>query len=377
MPQPFPIIDELIHLNHAAVGPWPRQTADVVKRFAEQNARQGSLHYAEWLQQERQLRDRLAQITNARSADEIALVKNTSEGLSFVAYGIDWQAGDNIVGIQQEFPSNRFVWDSLAGQGVDFRKLDLSAVDDPEQGLFDLCDQRTRLISVSAVQYTSGLRMDLPRIGEFCRDRDILLCVDAIQHIGALPFDVQAIGADFVVADGHKWLLAPEGLGVLYVRREVMDDLKLTQYGWHMAEDLADYEQQDFRPASSAIRFECGSPNMLGIHALNASLELLLDIGLQDIGGRVLDNSRYLVEQLKIIDGVELLTAPQSNRLSGIVSFRHERVVNDELYRYLTRNQVLCASRGGGIRLSPHFYTPREQLDQALDLVRQARLAGK
>ncbi|MDJ0834216.1 MAG: aminotransferase class V-fold PLP-dependent enzyme [Gammaproteobacteria bacterium] len=367
----FPVVNQLIHLNHAAVGPWPRGTAEVVKRFAEDNAANGSLHYAEWLQQEQQLRDRLARLINAASADQIALVKNTSEGLSFVAYGIAWQAGDNIVGIRQEFPSNRFAWDSLSSQGVEFRKLDLSACEDIEQALFDLCDKHTRLITLSAVQYASGLRMDLPRVGEFCRDRDILLCVDAIQQIGALPFDVQAIGADFVVADGHKWMLAAEGLGLLYVNPDIMQDLKLYQYGWHMAENMADYKQQDFRPAATARRFECGSPNMLGIHALNASVELLLQTGLDKIGSRVLDNSRYLIEQLSRLPQVQLLSQTTDERLSGIVSFHSERIDDEKLYRYLMRHKVLCASRGG-VRLSPHFYTPREQLDQALELISQA-----
>ncbi len=369
--QQFPVINQLIHLNHAAVGPWPRCTADVVQRFAEDNAANGSLHYPDWLQQEKQLRDRLARLINAPSADQIALVKNTSEGLSFVAYGIEWQAGENIVGIQQEFPSNRFVWDSLSSQGVEFRKLDLSACEDIEQALFDLCDKHTRLITLSAVQYASGLRMDLPRVGEFCHDHDILLCVDAIQQIGSLPFDVQAIGADFVVADGHKWMLAAEGLGLLYINPEIMQDLKLYQYGWHMVEDMADYKQQDFRPAATARRFECGSPNMLGIHALNSSVELLLQTGLDEIGSRVLDNSRYLIEQLQKQPGIQLLSPTAEDRLSGIVSFRSARIDDEKLYRYMMRHKVLCASRGG-VRLSPHFYTPREQLDQALALIEQA-----
>ncbi len=365
----FPVINQLIHLNHAAVGPWPRCTAEAVQHFADENAVNGSLHYPDWLQQEKQLRVNLAQLINAPSADQIALVKNTSEGLSFVAYGIDWQAGDNIVGIAQEFPSNRYAWDSLSSQGVEFRKLDLTACEDIEQALFDLCDKHTRLITLSAVQYASGLRMDLMRVGEFCRDRDILFCVDAIQQIGALPFDVQALGADFVVADGHKWMLAAEGLGLLYVNPDIMPDLQLYQYGWHMVEDMSDYEKQDFQPAATARRFECGSPNMLGIHAMNASVELLLQTGIDEIGGRVLDNSRYLAEQLVKLPGIQLLSRTAEERLSGIVNFRSERVDSEKLYRYLMQHKVLCAARGGGVRLSPHFYTPREQLDQALDLI--------
>ena len=365
----FPVTDRLIHLNHAAVGPWPRVTADAVKAFADENAELGSLHYPRWEAKERQLRRDLARLLNAVGEEEIALVKNTSEGLSMVAYGLDWRPGDNVVGIRQEFPSNRFVWQSLSEQGVEFRQLDLTATEDPEQALIELCDTRTRVLSVSAVQYADGLRMDLPRLGGFCRDRGILFCVDAIQQIGVLPFDVQAIGCDVAVADGHKWLLAPEGLGVMYVRNAVQDRLRPLQYGWHMVEPLEDYAQSDFRVLDNARRFEAGSPNTLGIHALQASVALLLEQGMERIGERVHDNSRHLIEGLRRIDGAELLTDARDSRLSGIVTFRPGRLDPKRLFKRLTGKRILCAARGGGIRLSPHFYVPRSQLDEALAVI--------
>ena len=366
----FPVVDHLIHLNHAAVGPWPKCTTQAVQAFAEQNLQVGSQHYLQWLEVEKNLRNNLATLIHASSPDEIALVKNTSEGLSFIAYGLDWNKGDNVVGIRQEFPSNRYVWDSLADQGVAFRKLDLDPVDDPEQGLFALCDENTRLVSISAVQYADGYRMNLQRVGEFCRANNILFCVDAIQHIGALPFDVQAIQADFAIADGHKWLLAPEGLGLFYVRHDVMDRLRIRQFGWHMVESIVDYTDQDFELNKTARRFECGSPNMLGIHALNASVELLLQTGLQAIGERVIDNSRFLMNQLSGIERVRLLSDSTEERLSGIVTFAVEGVDMQQLYQQLGQQNLLCAPRGGGIRLSPHFYTPREQLAQTVELIR-------
>jgi len=289
--------------------------------------------------------------------------------LSLIAYGLDWKDGDNAVGIRQEFPSNRFVWQSLQERGVEFRMLDLATVPDPEQALFDLCDTHTRLITVSAVQYASGLRMDLPRIGEFCRERGILFCVDAIQQLGALPFDVETVGCDFAVADGHKWLLAPEGLGVMYVRRSVQDRLRLLQYGWHMVEPLADYDQQAFKPLDTARRFEAGSPNMLGIHALQSSVALLLEQGLERVGQQVLANSRYLVERLRELDGVELITDTREGRMSGIVTFCPGNLDARQLFKRLIGKGVLCAPRGGGLRFSPHFYVPREQLDQALEIL--------
>ena len=368
----FPATETCIYLNHAAVAPWPQATAEAVQAFAAENAKQGTLNYPQWLMVEQNLRAQAATLLNAH-ADEIALVKNTSEGLSFVAYGLEWRVGDNIVGIQQEFPSNRFVWQSLAEQGVEFRMLDLThAPDDPETALLKLCDSNTRLIAVSAVQYANGLRMDLKRIGEFCQRHDILFCVDAIQQLGVIPLDVQAIHADFVVADGHKWLLAPEGLGLFYVRQTHLAQLRLTQYGWHTAESLSDYSVQTYQIAQSARRFECGSPNMLGIHALHASLNVLLSQGIANIWQQVSERIEFLIQGLSEISDVELLSDTRLERRSGIVSFKLKQGDTHALYQYLQANGVFCAPRGGGIRLSPHFYTPMAQLARVLELVRLA-----
>jgi len=376
MSNQFPVTSNLIHLNHAAVGPWPQVTADAVSVFARENVEFGSLHYLRWVEIEKKLRQQLAELINADSVDEIALVKNTSEGLSFVAYGLPWQPGDNVVGIEQEFPSNRFVWDSLDSKGVEFRQLDLDSSSDPEQALMALCDANTRLISVSAVQYHNGFRMDLPRIGRFCREQNILFCVDAIQQLGALQFDVQSIDADFVIADGHKWLLSAEGLGLFYVRKAVMDRLQILQYGWHMAKPMGDYSARSFELASTARRFECGSPNMLAIHAMQASLGVLLATGLEVIERQVLDNSRFLLLGLCAIPGVEVFSNRSDKRLSGIVTFSSQQLAAEKLYQRLSEENILCAQRGGGVRLSPHFYTPRKQLEQALAIIERVLKSG-
>jgi selenocysteine lyase/cysteine desulfurase len=362
----FPHLNELIYLNHAAVAPWPRRSCEAVAAFADENMRLGSMNYPKWLAVEQRLKGNLARLINAHSADDIALVKNTSEALSFVAYGLPWQAGDNIVSSDQEFPSNRIVWQSLARQGVEFREADLDAGPTPEDALLARVDPRTRLVTISSVQYASGLRMDLERIGRFCRERGILFCVDAIQSLGALRFDVQRIEADFVMADGHKWLLGPEGLGLFYCRPELRERLQLSQYGWHMVDPLGDFASRDWRPAQSGRRFECGSPNMLGIHALEASTALLLEQGMANVEGQLLANSRYLFERLKQSGKVEVLSNQDPDRYAGIVTFRPRLGDLDALFKQLTSNDIFCAQRGDGIRFSPHFYTPRAQLDEAV-----------
>jgi selenocysteine lyase/cysteine desulfurase len=288
-----------------------------------------------------------------------------------VAYGLDWSVGDNIVSSDQEFPSNRIVWESLATRGVELRLADLGSGESPEDALFALVDENTRLIAISSVQYASGLRMDLERIGRFCRERKILFCVDAIQSIGAVPFDVQGCHIDFAAADGHKWMMGPEGLGVFYCREELRDKLNLTQFGWHMVEAVGDFDNLQWQAANSARRFECGSPNMLAIHALNASLSLLLENGMEKVSAQILDNSRFLLENLKTM-GMHIRTSPDTSRHAGIISFSLPQPdENQALFERLLAEDIFCAFRSGHIRFSPHFYTPRDKLERAIAALQQ------
>jgi len=364
----FKLNEGLIYLNHAAVSPWPLRTAKAVQSFAEENLTLGSLNYPQWLNVESSLRRQARELLNARSADEIALLKNTSEALSVVAYGLDWQAGDNIVSTDQEFPSNRIVWQSLSSKGVELREADLSAHNSPEDALFKLTDSNTKLISVSSVQYLTGLRMDLNKIGEFCNEREILFCVDAIQSLGALEFNVQNCGAHFVMADGHKWMLGPEGLAIFYCDSQVRDRLSLKQYGWHMVEHAGDFDRKDWKIATSASRFECGSPNMLGIHALDASLSLLLEAEINIVEQEVLKRSNYLIDMINGDNRFELLTTSEPGRYAGIVTFKRKNIDNELLYKYLMSNNVICAYRSGAVRFSPHFYTPLDHLEKAVGM---------
>lgn len=362
----FPHPDSITYLNHAAVAPLPLRTGNAIISFANENVERGSQRYLNWLQTEKKLHQQLQQLINAPSVDDIALVKNTSEALSIVAYGIEWWDGDNIVSSNQEFPSNRIVWQSLSRFGVDFREAELSDTTDPEQALFDCVDQRTKLLTISSVQFSSGMRLDINRIGEFCKQRGILFCVDAIQSLGALEFDVQACQADFVMADGHKWMLGPEGLGVFYTTPEARDQLKLTQYGWHMIEQCGNYENQPWTIAKSARRFECGSSNMLGIHALSASLSLLLETGIEEVEKVALECAEYLRDKIRSHQDLQLIPTTETILQSPILVFKHKKIDNQRLYKHLQDNDVICALRGGGIRFSPHFYHTQKQLDRAI-----------
>jgi len=371
MDEHFQLDDNIIHLNHAAVAPWPAVTRDAVVAFANENMRIGSQNYDLWMKTEQQLKQKLAQLVNADSSDEIAILKNTSEGLSTVAQGLQFNAGDNVVIPAEEFPSNKIVWQALETQGVDVRLVAVQDVAEPEQALIHAMDENTRLLSCSSVQYARGLRLKLELIGQACRQNDTLFCVDAIQSLGAIAFDAQACHADFVVADGHKWMCAPEGTALFYCRKESQPLLKLRQYGWHMLKDAFDFAHQhsQIQIADNAQRFESGSPNMMGIAALNASLGLLLEIGIDKIQAKVIENSDYLFDKLRAMADITILTPSEKDRYAGIVTFQKASVDNTKLYQHLQDNDVICAFRGDGVRFSPHFHTPKNVIDKALTLV--------
>lgn len=364
----FPLDAGLAYLNHAAVAPWPRRASDAVVRFSVENSRIGASRYPQWLTVEDQLRHNLAHLINAPSAQDIALCKNTSEALSMVAAGLEWNPGDEVVITSQEFPSNRIVWESLASQGVTVRVADIGRQDvTPEGAIEDLLSDRTKLLSVSSVQYGTGLRLDAAHLGALCDSHGILFCLDAIQSAGAEPLDVQAVGAHFAMADGHKWMLGPEGLAFFYVAPEWRESLRLYEYGWHMVADRGNYDRKDWEPASDAKRFECGSPNLLAAHALEASTGLLLEVGLEQVRERIDQRVAHLATGLAQIAGVTPITPGEQERRLGIYTVQVTSQDSRRLCQQLAEDQVICANRGGGIRFSPHFYTPYASLEQALD----------
>ena len=371
----FPILEhDSPYLNHAAVGPWPRCTAEAAQAFAEENMRHGSNNYLQWMEREKQLRNNLAQMTGANSADDIALLKNTTEGISFVANGLDWKAGENVVLPSREFPSNRLPWLAQKDRGVEVREVDIRAAENAEQSLINHMDENTRLLSVSSVQWSDGFRLDLDRLGRACRQRGVLFFVDAIQQLGALPIDVESSHIDFLAADAHKWLLAPEGIAVFYCREERRPELRLQQHGWHMVDRFWDFHRSEWEPSATALRFEAGSPNSIGQAALHASTQMFLDTGMDKVGARVLANTDYLVRNLQGIPGIKVVSRLEAERRSGIVSFVHESRSSDEIYRALQKQGVSCAVRDQAVRISPHFYQGEKQLDRFFELLEDTGL---
>lgn len=368
MDSQFPILEhDAPYLNHAAVGPWPRCTAEAAQAFAEENMLHGSKNYVQWMEREKALRRNLALMTGASSGDDIALLKNTTEGISLVAWGLDWKSGDNLVLPSAEFPSNRLPWLAQAERGVEAREVDIRSAGDAEQALIDAMDANTRLLTVSSVQWADGLRLDLERLGLACRKRGVLFFVDAIQQLGALPLDVEAACIDFLAADAHKWLLGPEGIAVFYCREEQRPRLKLMQQGWHMVDRFWDFDRSEWPPSKTAIRFEAGTPNSIGQAALHASTELFLQTGLDRVAQRVLANTAHLLDGLGRMKDIRVTSRAEMPRRSGIVSFVHERTDSVTIYEALRKEGISCAVREGSVRISPHFYQGENELETFFD----------
>jgi len=365
----FPVLQHGLYANHAAIAPWPLAAANAVAAFAAENAEIGAEKYSRWLLRESRLRESLASLINAESADDIALLKNTTDGICTVANGLDWRKGDNLVLPADEFPSNRLPWLALERRGVEVREVDIRATTEPEKALLERIDGRTRLLAASAVQWTDGLRLKLERLGRYCRQNDVLFFVDAIQQLGAMQMDVQACGIDCLAADAHKWLLAPEGIAVFYCRDQWREQLELQQHGWHMVDEPYRFDRGQWQPSKSAVRFEAGSPNILGQVALHASVGVLQDFGMSGVEALITENSRILSQALAAMPGVALARPFDPERVSGIVTFKTPQSDLSAVHHSLKKRGLVCALRGGGIRLSPHFYQAGQPVMEMLDRI--------
>ncbi len=365
----FPVCRKFIYLNHAGVSPLPARSADAGCRVFESARDEGAYKGRQWLETSDETRGRFARLIGA-GPDEIAFVKNTSEGLSFVAAGFPWRDGDNVVTSNVEFPSNIYPWMRLQTRGVEVRMVPAREGRVRKEDVFAACDGKTRIIALSSVEFANGYRNDLPGIGEYCQHHGIFFCVDGIQSLGVLPMDVKAFGVDALSADGHKWLLGPEGTGCFYISRDVMEVIEPVSLGWHSVEKWSDFENYDFRLAKDARRYEPGSFDMAGIAAMGASLDLLLSIGIDRIWERVRRLTEGVIQEA-ISAGYEVVTPRNPEERSGIVTFRVPGVNPQALWKGLLARNVVTSPRAGGIRVSPHFYHTPEEISRFFAVLRE------
>ncbi|HEX9205537.1 MAG TPA: aminotransferase class V-fold PLP-dependent enzyme, partial [Candidatus Deferrimicrobiaceae bacterium] len=279
---------------------------------------------------------------------------------------------DNLVTSNAEYPSNVYPWMRLQSRNVEVRMVPAREGRVKKEDLFAACDGKTRLIALSSVEFANGYRNDLPGIGEYCQHRGIFFCVDGIQSVGALPMDVKAFGVDALSADGHKWLLSPEGIGGFYISRDVMEMVEPVILGWHSVRNRFDFENYDFRLSPDARRFEPGSLNTVGLAAFNASLDLLLSVGVDRVWERIRRLTGRVLEKARE-EGYEVVTPDHPEERSGIVTFRVPGADNASLWKALLARRAVCSHRAGGIRVSPHFYNTPEEIDRLFSLIREER----
>lgn len=364
----FPTRSGMLYMNHAAISPWPRAASEAVTAFAHENTERGPLGVSQWLIRESRLRRSCADLLGCGDED-IAFLQNTSEGINVVVNGIDWKPGDNVVMPHGEYASNRLPWMTLANRGVEIREIGIRSTDNPESALLNALDGRSRVLTVSSVQWSDGLRLDLQRLGTACAGTGVFFFVDAIQQLGALRLDVTACHVDALAAGSHKWQMGPEGMGIFYCPAESRERLDLSRHGWRMLEDPYQFEREGRNPAGSARRFEAGSPNTLGQAALAGSLSVIEALGLQAVESRILSNTDRLGNGLRSMPGARLVSSTDSNRRSGIVSFASAHAEPGRLRSLLVRKGVYAAVRGHAVRLSPHFYQGDDHMDRVLNAI--------
>lgn len=359
----FPVTERLIYMNHAAVAPLSRRCAEAMTGLAEDVLYNGSLNYSTWMDGYEAFRLSAARLMNGHR-DEIAIVKNTSEGISIVALGLDWKAGDKVVAFREEFPANYFPWLRLEERGV---RIEWLSVFDPLDRIEEAA-RGAKLLAISFVQYLSGYRADIERIGEICHRHGCFFFVDAIQGLGVFPLDVRRCRINALAADGHKWLLGPEGCGVLFVEREWQDRIEPVEFGWTNIAGYTDYSCRDMTLRPDAARYECGTLNTISIFGLRAAIDLILEIGVERLGPAVQGSADRLAEGA-LAKGYETLCPRSPETGSGIVAIRKPDLDARMVLSELRRNGVTAALRQGWTRLSPHFYVNAEEIERVVELL--------
>jgi cysteine desulfurase/selenocysteine lyase len=368
----MPVAGHWAYFDSAAVSPLTRPARDGIAHWLTEAAEQGGTAWLGWHKLVEELRIDAAGMLGAE-VDEIALVRSTTDGVTLVAEGFPWQAGDNLVVPADEFPTNQYAWMNLASRGVEARRVPM------ENGQIDLdrlaaaCDSRTRIIALSWVGFLNGWRTDLRAAAEMAHRKGALLFVDAIQGLGAFPLDVRQTDIDFLAAGGQKWLLAPEGAGLFYVRRSLLPKLRPLGIGAHSVTQGNDYTRVELSIKPAAKRYEGGGPNMVGLIALGASLKLLVDTGLDEIGKRILEITDLCCRRLEQIGATFSTRREDANHNSGIVTFELPGCDSLAIRKHGYTRKVALAQRAGRLRISPHAYVNDEDIDKLIEMLEEAK----
>ncbi len=364
----FPITRNYNFQNNAAIAPMSAPAAEALIAYAREVSEAAYLRGTYYRAAEH-VRSSAAKLINADPA-EVTFVKNTCEGINYVANGILWLKRDNIVTTAMEFPANLYPWLALEPRGVRVLRIEDEEGRVPFDRIAAAINNRTRLVTVSAVQWSNGFRVDLTRLGELCKEKGVLLFVDAIQALGVHPIDVRAMNIDFLSAGGHKWLSSPEGTGLFYCKRELCNHIRPPEIGYMCMKHPFETKVEKFDAHElhdDARRFDSGVYNLPGICALGASINLLLEIGISEVQVRVKQLTDLLVEGLRS-KGWRVHSPRTASEWSGIVSFSSQKRDIAEVRKHLREEfKIVVAKRMRRLRASPHFYNSTDEIRQLID----------
>jgi len=359
----FPELADIVYLNTGAISLIPLRSREALVSSIKDREYTGEKRTKIRNGRERQTRKYIGQLINAPYED-VCLVSNTSEGLNIIAQGLDLNEGENVVIVKHGFPGNTVAWLNLEKKGVTVKIVDSDYGEDATAKILAAVDEATRVLSISFVEWIDGFKYDLDRIGKFCHEKEVVFVVDSIQGVGAMKMDVQSSKISFLSNGGFKWLLSPNGTGFIYVGKNILPKIDMKYLGYlSLVKNPMEFDY-DLTLKDGAKKFRLGSISDNGIAAMEMSLDLILELGIERIQSHILELIQYASGGIKS-KGYDLLgNFPEENR-SGILSFGGNDIA--DVYQRLIDRNIIVSFRKNWIRVSPHFYNTREDIDRMLE----------
>lgn len=369
----FPVTKtDKVYLNHAAISPLSTPVVESIQNRMKWRSQKEIDDFKRDLVVMDALRKKAAKLIHAESEHRITFPSNTSQGLNIVASGLQWHNGDRILIPDYEFPANVYPFLSLESEGVEIDRLHNKDGRITPEMVEAALTSKTRMVAVSAVQFLNGFKADLKAIGEICQQHHAWFVVDGIQALGAIQLDVQDLMIDALAAGGHKWLMGPQGFGMLYLNKEIQDNIVNQHIGWLSVEEPWDLFNTEQALNDTASRFELGTPNANGAYGLNASLELLLETGPERIEEHIAFLTQTLIDEFEEIDQVTLATPPEKKQRAGIVTIKlADEIDAEELLQMMLAKKVTIAQRSGLLRFAPHFYNTHDEMMEAAAIMKE------
>ena len=366
----FPIVENQMYLNHAACSPMSTKVKNAIEEFLHLRNAEKADDFKTDLLEARNLRETIAELLNS-SPERIALTSNTTHGINIFASGLQWKEGDEILISKMEFPANVYPYLNLQKKGVKIRWMPEKDGRIPLKYITTFVNDKTRLLSLSYIQYLNGYKADLQAIGKFCKENNIIFIVDGIQGLGAFQIDLEKTHIDGIATGGHKWLMSPKGTGFVYVSENLQGQINQSHLGWLSVENPFDFHNYDQSLDETAHRYELATPNQIGIYGMNAAIKLLLEVGIARISKHLTDITGFLRGELES-SGYETFTTFEDRERGAIVLFSAgDPDKNQEIFKDLLKKGITISFREGNLRLSPHFYNTKEDLAQFMDYLKQ------